>query len=34
MDEHLSFLKCSSAVVKIGAWIFLCLGILGGGSVN
>jgi hypothetical protein len=33
MREHLGFLKTSSAVVKIAAWIFLCLGILGGASL-
>ena len=33
MREHLGFLKCSSVVVKIAAWIFLCLGILGGVSL-
>ncbi|KPK98518.1 MAG: hypothetical protein AMJ95_03930 [Omnitrophica WOR_2 bacterium SM23_72] len=27
MREHLGFLKASSAVVKIAAWIFLFLGI-------
>lgn len=30
MREHLGFLKTSSAVVKIAAWIFLFWGILGG----
>jgi len=29
MREHLGFLKVSSAVVKIAAWIFLLLGISG-----
>jgi hypothetical protein len=29
MREHLGFLKTSSAVVKIVAWIFLFLGIFG-----
>jgi len=29
MREHLGFLKTSSAVVKIAAWIFLLLGITG-----
>jgi hypothetical protein len=29
MREHLGFLKVSSAVVKIAAWIFLSLGTLG-----
>lgn len=33
MREHLGFLKVSSVVVKVTAWIFLCLGILGGVSV-
>jgi hypothetical protein len=30
MREHLGFLKTSSAVVKIAAWIFLLLGTIGG----
>ena len=30
MREHLGFLKTSSAVVKVAAWIFLFLGIVGG----
>jgi len=30
MKEHLGFLKTSSAVVKIAAWIFLLLGLAGG----
>lgn len=30
MREHLGFLKTSSAVVKIAAWIFLFLGIFSG----
>lgn len=30
MREHLGFLKTSSAVVKIAAWIFLSLGVMGG----
>ena len=29
MREHLGFLKTSSAVVKIAAWIFLFLGVAG-----
>lgn len=29
MREHLGFLKTSSTVVKIVAWIFLLLGLLG-----
>ena len=33
MREHLGFLKASSAVVKIAAWIFLLLGLLGGVSI-
>jgi len=33
MREHLGFLKTSSAVVKIAAWIFLFLGLVGGISV-
>ncbi|MEK6727823.1 MAG: hypothetical protein AABY28_04020 [Candidatus Omnitrophota bacterium] len=34
MREHLGFLKTSSAVVKIAAWIFLLLGLLGGVSIT
>ena len=30
MREHLGFLKISSAVVKVSAWFFLSLGIIGG----
>jgi hypothetical protein len=30
MREHLGFLKVSSTVVKTAAWIFLCLGLIGG----
>jgi hypothetical protein len=30
MREHLGFLKTSSVVVKVAAWFFLCLGIIGG----
>jgi hypothetical protein len=30
MREHLGFLKASSAVVKITAWIFLFFGAVGG----
>jgi len=30
MRQHLSFLKISSVVVKIAAWIFLFLGVTGG----
>lgn len=33
MQEHLGFLKISSAVVKVAAWIFLILGIIGGISI-
>ncbi|MDD2689295.1 MAG: hypothetical protein PHT41_03990 [Candidatus Omnitrophica bacterium] len=33
MREHLGFLKTSSAVVKIAAWIFLALGLIGGLSL-
>ena len=33
MREHLGFLKTSSAVVKIAAWIFLLLGIIGGSAM-
>ena len=29
MREHLGFLKTSSAMVKIAAWIFLLLGVIG-----
>jgi len=30
MREKLKFLKVSSVVIKAAAWIFLCLGALGG----
>ncbi len=30
MREHLGFLKTSSIAVKIAAWIFLFLGVIGG----
>jgi len=30
MREHLGFLKTSSAMVKVAAWIFLLLGVVGG----
>jgi len=33
MREHLGFLKVSSAVVKVAAWIFLLLGVVGGISI-
>jgi hypothetical protein len=29
MREHLGFLKTSSAAVKVAAWIFLFLGVIG-----
>ncbi len=29
MREHLGFLKVSSVVVKVAAWIFLLMGVLG-----
>ncbi len=29
MREHLGFLKVSSAVVKVAAWIFLFIGVFG-----
>jgi len=29
MREHLGFLRTSSAVVKIAAWVFLLLGLVG-----
>lgn len=32
MKQHLGFLKTSSAVVKIAAWIFLVLGLVSGVS--
>ncbi|MCU0651418.1 MAG: hypothetical protein MUC39_00540 [Candidatus Omnitrophica bacterium] len=32
MREHLGFLKISSVAVKVAAWIFLFLGVLGGTS--
>ena len=34
MREHLGFLHISSVVVKIAAWIFLVLGVLGGVSIT
>jgi len=34
MREHLGFLKVSSTVVKIAAWIFLFFGIAGGISIT
>jgi hypothetical protein len=33
MREHLGFLQTSSTVVKIAAWIFLFLGLLGGAGI-
>lgn len=33
MRENLGFLKASSAVVKVAAWIFLFLGLIGGSSL-
>jgi len=33
MQEHLGFLKTSSAVVKVAAWIFLFFGIVGGVAI-
>lgn len=33
MREHLEFLEMSSTVVKIAAWIFLLLGVVGGISI-
>jgi hypothetical protein len=33
MREHLGFLKTSSAVVKIAAWIFLFLGAVSGVAI-
>lgn len=30
MREHLGFLKTSSIVVKVAAWIFLFFGVIGG----
>jgi len=33
MREHLGFLKVSSTIVKIAAWIFLLLGLIGGVAV-
>ena len=34
MREHLGFLKTSSTVVKIAAWIFLFLGLMGGVAIT
>jgi hypothetical protein len=33
MREHLGFLKTSSAVVKIAAWILLFFGVIGGVAI-
>jgi hypothetical protein len=33
MREHLGFLRTSSAVVKVAAWIFLLLGLVGGAGI-
>ena len=33
MREHLGFLETSSVVVKVAAWIFLLLGIIGGTAI-
>jgi len=33
MREHLGFLKISSVVVKVAAWIFLFMGVVGGVSI-
>ncbi|MBU1726011.1 MAG: hypothetical protein KJ880_00025 [Candidatus Omnitrophica bacterium] len=33
MREHLGFLKASSVVVKIAAWIFLFFGVLSGTGI-
>jgi len=33
MREHLGFLKISSVVIKIAAWIFLVLGMVGGTAI-
>ncbi|MDD5465659.1 MAG: hypothetical protein PHP73_04915 [Candidatus Omnitrophica bacterium] len=33
MRQHLGFLKASSAVVKVAAWIFLFFGMVGGSSL-
>lgn len=33
MEKNIFFLRCSSAVVKVTAWVFLFLGILGGVSL-
>ena len=33
MRQHLRFLKVSSTIVKIAAWVFLFLGLAGGFSI-
>ena len=33
MREHLGFLKTSSAAVKVAAWVFLFLGLIGGTAI-
>ncbi|MFH1191620.1 MAG: hypothetical protein V1670_05435 [Candidatus Omnitrophota bacterium] len=33
MRKYLSFLKCSSIVIKVTAWIFLIFGIIGATSL-
>ena len=33
MQKYLGFLNCSSIVIKVTAWIFLCLGLIGGISL-
>lgn len=33
MRKYIFFLKCSSVVVKVAAWIFLCLGIAGAATL-
>ena len=33
MREHLGFLKTSSVVVKVAAWIFFAFGMIGGLSI-
>lgn len=33
MREHLGFLRISSITVKVAAWIFLCLGIIGASTL-
>lgn len=33
MREHLGFLRTSSVVVKVAAWIFLLIGIFGAASI-